>query len=94
MLLLGESLIAPRQHKIQASASDQARVHEYSHYETHPRYQLPTIRAPSSPSTKLPVPQGTFTTPSIVIANNVPYFLPYAQCYSEDVASSELGTRM
>ena len=94
MLLLGESLIAPRKHKIQASASDQARVHRYTHHETHSRYQLPTIRIPSPPSTKLPVPQGTFTTPSVVIANNVTYYLPYAQFYSEGVASSELGIRM
>ena len=86
------SLIAPRLHKVQASASDQVRAHEYALYEIDAFYQLTVIRVIFCPKSRLPVPQGKLTTSSIVVSNNVTYFFPYAQCYSEGAWISELGT--
>ena len=94
LLLGGESLIVPRQHKIQASASDQVRAYEYALYEIHTLYQLPIIRAIFCPESRFPVPQGKLTTSSMVVPNNVTYYLPYAQCYSEGAWILELGTCM
>ena len=58
LLLGGESLIAPRQHKIQASASDQVRAYESTLYEIHTLYQLPIIRAIFLPQIQVPRPTG------------------------------------